>query len=162
MATSQRGDRFRVHAVVMADNDDSPDVPETPAGGGQQAAETSAQPEPVLPPDTAPPAQPVLVPRLRDRVWSFRAVLAVALATFLVGGLAGGAIVGLTRDDHPDRRGFVIMHGRDGAMPPGWRMPHRFRDGSPQWRWNDGQPPGPGTAPNGTPTNPTPSPTPKP
>jgi hypothetical protein len=27
-------------------------------------------------------------------------------------------------------------------MPPGWRMPHRFRDGGPQWRWNDGpQPP---------------------
>jgi hypothetical protein len=145
----------------MADNKDINEASEVPDGGEQPTAETTAQPDPVLPPETAAPAQPVLVPRLRDRAWSFRAMLAVAAATFLVGGLAGGAIVGLTRDDHPDRGRFMIMDGRDG-MPPGWRMPHRFRDGGPQWRWNDGPPPGSGTAPDGQPTNPTPSPTPKP
>lgn len=140
-----------MHAGDMAENDNDPGASER---GEQPTAETS----PVLPPDTPAPAQPVLVPRWRDRAWSFRAMLAVALATFLVGGIAGGVIVAATDDDHPDHGRFVIMPGD--RMPPGWRMPHRFRDGGPQWRWNDGQqPPGPGTAPDSTPS---PSPTPKP
>lgn len=147
----------------MADNDNDPGAPEAPeAPGTPESGEApTAETSPVIPPDAPAPARPVLVPRWRDRAWSFRAMLAVALATFLVGGLAGGAIVAMADDDHPDHGRFVIMPGgRGDRMPPGWRMPHRFRDGGPQWRWDDGpQPPGSGTAPDSTPS---PSPTPKP
>src|SRR5690349_17584400 len=116
---------------------------------------------PVLPADTAaqPASGPVLVPRLQDRVWSFRAMVAVALATLLIGGLAGGAIVAASDDDNDGHGRFLIgPRGQGDRLPPGLR--HRqFRDGGPQWRWNDGPPPpGRNVTPYGAPSPPTPSP----
>jgi hypothetical protein len=127
----------------MADNEDatgSPagdETPEPTAGsdvGAEATADTVSQP--VVPP--AGP-QPVLVTRWRDRAWSFRSMIAVALASLLVGGLAGGAIMAASGDD--DDRGHFRMgpYGPGGAMPPGWRGDGPgFNDGGPRWRWNDG------------------------
>ena len=109
-------------------------------------------PGPDAPSVDQPPVEPVLKTRWRDRAWTLRAMIAVAVATFLVGGLVGGAIVGATGDDHDGQR----MHrmgpwGPGMQRPPGWR--HRqFNEGRPQ------QPPG--MTPYGAPTAPTPSPAP--
>jgi len=88
-------------------------------------------------------------------------MIGVALASLLVGGLAGGAVVAASGDDDHGRVGFMRM-GPNGEMPPpGWRRqgPRRFDDGSPKWHRNDGpQPPETNTTPDDQPT-PTPSPT---
>ena len=117
----------------MADNDDvtgnaGPDVtpPEEPATG-----EPTTVSQPVAPGATT--ASPVLKTRWRDRAWSFRALLAVALAMFVIGGI-GGLVVGVAAAHHHDRNdGFYYRMGPGGGMPPGWRM-HR----GPGWRWDDG------------------------
>ena len=140
----------------MADNDEVSDTPEPEATPTEET-------RPVLPPEpvAAPPhatTTPVMKPRWRDRVWTFRAMLAVALATLVLGGVVGGTIVALADDDH-DERGYLRM-GPGDRMPPGWRGPRHFHDGGPGWRWNDGpQPPDGGTTPYGQPS---PSPTPTP
>jgi hypothetical protein len=140
------------------------------SGGTDHGATPEDETRPVLPPDrvadqtavTAPPT-PVMKPRWRDRVWSFRAMLAVALATLVLGGVVGGTIVAVADDDQGDHGRFRMgPGGRFERMPPGWRGPRQFHDGGPQWRWDDGPPPpGPGTTPYGTPspapTTPTPS-----
>jgi hypothetical protein len=85
----------------------------------------------VLPPDQdpRPPKQ-----RFADRLWSLRAVIAVALVSVILGGLAGAAIA--NAGDHDDRRG-----------------PMRFQRGGPtgpgggQWQWGDGPGHGPGDDP---------------
>ncbi|HET6167250.1 MAG TPA: hypothetical protein VFE07_10510 [Marmoricola sp.] len=138
----------------MADDEN---VAGTPHGDEAPTAATA----PIIPTDTPAPATgPVLVPRLRDRVWSFRAMLAVALATLLIGGIAGGAIVAVADDGNDGHSHFLMgPGGRADRMPPGWRMPRRFKDGGPQWRWNDGpQPPGGELTPYGQPSPPAPSP----
>ena len=106
----------------MADNDDVSDSP------GQDV-----------------PQQPVLKTRWRDRAWSFRAILAVTLASLLVGGLAGGAVVAASNgdDDHGHHR---MRPWGPGGGPGG------FRDGGPRWRWNDGPRPQPGLTPYGVPS----------
>jgi hypothetical protein len=118
------------------------ELPEAP-GAPDAAAATPAQ---------AVAEGPILKTRWRDRAWTLRAMIAVALATFLVGGLVGGVIVGAATADHDGPR----MHrmgpwGPGMQAPPGWR--HRqFEDGRPQ------RPPG--TMPYGAPTpTPTPAPT---
>lgn len=129
--------------VYMADNDDVSDGPDG---------------DPVAPPE-AP--GPVLKTRWRDRAWSFRAMIAVALATLLIGGLAGGTVVAMADDDHDGRRIHRMGPWGPGAqLPPGWRHRH-FNDGSPQWRWNDGpQPPDDMLTPSPRPEPPSASPSP--
>jgi hypothetical protein len=137
----------------MADDDN---VSGTPAGGEDATAETAQ-----VPPDAPePPAQPILVTRWRDRAWSFRAMVAVALATLLLGGIAGGAIVAVADDGNDGHSRFLIgPGGRADRMPPGWRGHRHFHDGGPQWRWNDGpRPPGgDDVTPYGQPSPPAPS-----
>ena len=72
----------------------------------------------VLPPDRDPVAGRQ---RFADRVWSLRAVIAVALASVILGGL-GGAALASAGDDNDDRgRHFQ----RGGPLPPGMQ---RFHD----------------------------------
>jgi hypothetical protein len=142
----------------MADNDD---VSETPEDAAAPVDDT----RPVLPPDTtedaaAPAAQPVLKTRWRDRAWSFRALLAVALATLVLGGVAGGAIVAASDDDHDGPGRFMMGPGGPGnRLPPGFRGHRRFDDGAPKWRWDEGPEQAPNVTPFGEPSPPTPSPT---
>lgn len=111
----------------MADNDD---VPASPDGDVNQVE--------------AAPA-PVLKTRWRDRAWSFKAMAAVAAASLLVGGIAGGTVVAVADDDRDDRRFRMGPFDRDGyRMPPGMmrRGPREFGDDDrPRWqdgpRWED-------------------------
>ena len=145
----------------MAENDNDDNGTGTPDSGDQPPARPDAEGAaptsvgPVVPPDQPAPAQPVLVTRWRDRAWSFQAMLAVAVATLLIGGIAGAAIVAVADDDdHDVRRGVFLVPGERGdRLPPGWRGPYRFRDGAP-WRGKDG----PGRPDEST--SPTPSPSP--
>ncbi len=84
---------------------------------------------------------------LRERTWSFRSVVAVALATLIVGGLGGAAIGALVDDDHDDRRqgrferaddrrGWQGRDGRERRGPGQWG-----RRGQGQGQWGrDGSP----------------------
>jgi hypothetical protein len=137
----------------MAENDD---VSGSPENSTENDAAMPEDTQPVLPPDPAPVTQqPVLVTRWRDRAWSFRAMLAVALATLVIGGIAGGTVVAVSGDD--DDHGYFRMGpgGPDGRMPPGMGQ-RRFHDGGPKWRWDDGSQDGPNMMPYGQPTPPTP------
>lgn len=140
----------------MAENDvpDSPDRGVDPAANApDQAAQTAERPA------AGPPggdSSPVLKTRWRDRAWSFRAMIAVALASVVIGGLAGGAVVAASGDDN-DREQRMGPWGPGGGMPPGWRErgPRDFRgDGGPRWRWEDGP-----REDDPTPQSPSPSPT---
>jgi hypothetical protein len=66
------------------------------------------QPQPVAPsaeqPDVQPDVQPTATQRFRERLWSLRAVVAVAPASVIVGGLGGAALANLA-DHGDDRRG---------------------------------------------------------
>ena len=147
-----------MHAGPMADNDDVPGSPDHDT--------TPEQTRPVLPPDPAvepTPARtapaPVMKARWRDRAWTFRDLVAVALATLLLGGIAGGTLVAVADDDH-DHRHFRMGPGGPGErMRPDWGGPRQFHDGGPQWRWKDGpRPPEGDLTPDQQPTAPTPSP----
>ena len=103
--------------------------------------------------------------RLQDRPWSFRAVIAVALASVIVGGLCGAAL-GANVSDGNDR-GFGpgqnrFQRGGPGG-PPGM-MDGRRQDRLEQWQqrreqgqrqW--GQDSQPGVPPSRLPSPPTPS-----
>ncbi|MCW2783785.1 MAG: hypothetical protein JWP74_302 [Marmoricola sp.] len=65
---------------------------------------------------------PILVPRLRDRAWSLRSLLAVGLASLLIGGAGGATIVAATHDDHSPR---FLRVGGPGGFERG-RGVHRF------------------------------------
>jgi hypothetical protein len=143
----------------MADNDDVPGSPDRdvePAENTAPAApEEPTVAQPVIPAE--PAAAPILKTRWRDRAWTFQALLAVALAALLIGGIAGGVIVAAAGDDRDDHgRVFMGPGGPGNGMPPGWKH-HRFNDGGPQWRWDDG-PEAPDLTPYGQPTPPTPTP----
>ena len=144
----------------MADDDEvsgGPDRDPTPETGPVLPNDPAAEPVAMA----GAPA-PVMKPRWRDRVWTFRDLLAVAVAMLLLGGVVGGTVVAVA-DDHGDQARFRMgPGGRFERVPPGWRGPRQFHDGGPRWRWNDGpQPPGGGVTPYGTPspqpTPPTPS-----
>jgi hypothetical protein len=138
----------------MTENTDAADG--SPDRGATPPEQPAAEPTSAAPLSGPAVAAPVLKTRWRDRAWSFRALLAVALATLIIGGV-GGLVVGAAAARHHDRHdGFYHRLGPGGGpgMGPGWRM-----RGGPGWRWDDGngQPfGGPGTA---QPTPSTPSPT---
>jgi hypothetical protein len=148
----------------MAENDEGPggtDRPEAPpepaaATAPDEPAPTATQP--VIPPERA--AAPVLKTRWRDRAWSFRAMIAVAVASVLVGGVAGGTIVAASGDDHDRDHYRMGPWGPGGQVPPGWRGPQQD-DRGPRWHWddNDMMPDQPLT-PYGQPSPTTPSPSP--
>jgi hypothetical protein len=158
-----------MHAGGMAEKDEvsgkpsgdaTPPDPASPSAGSSDT-DSPDDGRPVLPPDpdqaAAPTTQPVLKTRWRDRVWSFRAMLAVAAATLVIGGVAGGSIVALADDGHDHHGRFWT--GPGDRVPPGWRDPRRFEDGGPRWHRDDGpQPPDGDVTPQPTPT-PTPPPT---
>lgn len=124
----------------MAENDDAPQSPAADASTGttaEQAAQTTAQ-QPV----TEPPAPARAATRFRDTLWTFRSVVAVAIATFLIGGVGGALVMAAADDDGPDRVrvGFMRGPGDDGGY---WRGPFRHDgpDGDgPRWRWDDDAP----------------------
>src|SRR6187401_282326 len=67
--------------------------------------------------------------RLRDRLWSFRALIAVALASVIVGGLGGAALASVSGEDDS---GFGPGHNRLQRGGPG--VPPQMRDGRRQDR----------------------------
>ena len=142
----------------MADNDAVPGSADHDATPTEETAAVPPQDPATEPAAATTSPGPVMKARWRDRAWTFRAVLAVALATLVLGGVVGGTIVAVA-DDHDGQGRFRVgPGGRFERMPPGWRGPRQFHDGGPQWRWNDGpQPPGQGVTPYGTPS---PQPTP--
>lgn len=118
----------------------------------------------VLPPDQEPPEPRQ---RLQDRLWSFRSVIAVALASVIVGGLGGAALASVAQDD--DERRFGPGQGRfnrgDPDGPSGM-MDDRRRERMKQWRderglgqRQRGQDGPPGVPPSGLPTPIRPTPT---
>ena len=144
----------------MADDESVPGTPEA-AVPPEPASEPPAAVEPV------PAPAPVLKTRWRDRAWTFRAMLAVAAASLVIGGVAGG-VIGATAggdDDHGDYR--MGPGGPGMKMPPGWRHrgPGFDGPGGPQWRWDEGPQQAPSMTPYGgstpsaptTPSTPTPS-----
>src|ERR1700712_5446367 len=108
-----------------------------------------------------PPDRPAAAPRERfvDRLWTFRALIAVALASVILGGLAGAALA--SAGDHNDRRGGPMRFQRGGGPmgPPGSRQwgngPGSGRGNDPMPRWR-----GPGQFGNGQGTPPGVQPTP--
>lgn len=86
--------------------------------------EGTAHQETVPPAEEHPPKQ-----RWTDRVWGFRAVVAVALASVIIGGLGGAALANLGGRDGNDRTGPGFGHqfrggpgqgrGPNGFVPPG-------------------------------------------
>jgi hypothetical protein len=95
--------------MTEQNNDDTAPLPASPP----PAEETrTLPPDPVLsaPAAAGPPAPPP-GPRFRDKLWSLRAVIAVALASVLLGGAGGAAIANLTNGN-----------GNDGRMGPGNRF----------------------------------------
>jgi hypothetical protein len=146
----------------MTENDDvsgKPEDVETPVESATVPSTPPAQPGP-------PAREPVLKTRWRDRAWTFRSMVAVALASLVIGGVAGG-VIGATAD-HGDRHDRMERMGRMGPWGPGhgpgWRRDRGFDGGGPGWRGNGPQAPGmtpygvpaPATPPN--PTAPAPSP----
>ena len=90
----------------MTDKTNEPDP--TPAD------ETPADPAPAPAPQPAPLAEPKT--RWRDRAFGFRGVLAVALASLILGGV-GGAAIGVVASGDGDRHGPGRMEFRDGDRP---------------------------------------------
>jgi hypothetical protein len=152
----------------MAEYDDEPGGTDRP-GAAPEPADAAAPDEPtptvthpVIPPE--PASAPVLKTRWRDRAWSFRAMIAVAVASVLVGGVAGGAVVAAAGNDNERDHGYFRMGpgGPGGPMGPGWRGrgPGQLDKGGPGWRWDDNDAtPGQGSTP-GAPNVPAPSPSP--
>ena len=88
----------------------------------------------VIPPDREPSGPKE---RFVDRLWSLRAVIAVALAAVILGGLAGAALAN-AGDDHDDR--FRMRPGMGpGGGPRGLQPGQPQRPpGADQWYWRDG------------------------
>jgi len=105
-----------------------------------------------------PQQAPVLKTRWRDRAWTFRSMIAVAIASLLVGGIAGGTVVAVSGDDHDRYHYRMGPWGPGMRVPPGWRNPRRFDDGGPRWRWDDRAPDNPMNPQPPSPTPPTASP----
>lgn len=101
--------------------------------------------------------------RFSDRAWSLRAVIAIALVSVILGGLAGAALA--SAGDDRDDRGMHFRRG--GPMPPGMqRFDERRREfmerrkefmdrrGYGHRQWSPGFPDGPSPS---RPPRPTPS-----
>ena len=96
--------------------------------GAEGVRMTDEQTTPADPTPAPSPASPAATPektRLRDRALGFRAVLAVALAALILGGL-GGAAIGVVSSGGDEQRG--PGGGRHGFQPgpgqgPGGGLP---------------------------------------
>lgn len=100
----------------MEENTSENEPAETPTEGagdaGAAAPDAPATAETAEPAATAPPTEV----RLRDRVWSFRSILAVGIASLLLGGAGGAGIVAAT-EGHGDHERFARFgFGPDGGM----------------------------------------------
>ena len=84
-----------------------------------RTVESTASQQTVPPAAERPPRQ-----RWTERLWGLKAVIAVAVASVIIGGLGGAAVAGLG-DRHGDRQG-------DGRTGPGFG--HQFRGGPGQGR----------------------------
>ena len=141
---SQPADRNGSHTGDMSENESA--GPEAP---------TAAVPPTPDREQSAPPTQPVTSaqppgPRLRDTVWNFRSMLAVAFASLVIGGAAGSAITALASDDDgPDRVRIANFDGRGPGMRHGPFDNGPFRrfdrDGGPDLQQGPGQMPRPST-----------------
>jgi len=116
-----------------------------------------SRPTPPPDPDPAPAKQ-----RLRDRLWSLRAVIAVALASVIIGGLGGAALANVAQDDDERRFPGQGRFDRGGPGGPPGLMKERRRERMEEWRrgmgqrqWGQDGPPG--VPPSGLPTPPTPT-----
>lgn len=108
----------------------------TPAGEHDDAAEasTGAETEVFVPEQPQPQAEAAPVAAgtsFRDRVWSFRAMLAVGVAALLIGGAGGAGIVAATSggDDHRGPRIGRFAEGPGGRGGHG--LGHRRNGGGP-------------------------------
>ena len=139
---------------IAAHHEGVSDVPpESRPASSAEPPETEPDPHStrVLPPDRPAPAARE---RFVDRLWSFRALIAVALASVILGGLAGAALANIGDED--ERRGPGRFHRMGPMGPPGhqqwqWRGPRD--DQMPRW-----QVPPPGGPGQPTPSPPTPTP----
>jgi hypothetical protein len=102
----------------MSDATNEPDP--TPAG--------ATAPDPAPDPAPEPPAETRT--RWRDRAFGFRGVVAVALATLILGGVGGAAIGVVASGDGHDHQGPARLEFRDGDRPthggpgmPGFGVP---------------------------------------
>ncbi len=139
-----------------------PDAQPTQALPAEGAAGHTAE-QTAVPPENPPAKQ-----RLRDRLWSFRAVIAVALASVIIGGLGGAALANVSEGGNDGRRGPGGF-GRGGpggpGGPPGMmnRGPHGRNQlpngGMGQRRWDDRMPRVRPDEPDALPTPPIPTPT---
>jgi hypothetical protein len=128
--------------------------------GSTPAPPPAASPDPDANATQAVPAvQPAEKQRLRDRLWSFRAVIAVALASVIVGGLGGAALANVSNNDEDGRFGPGAGRFNRGG-PPGMdrgpldRKQFPDRRGMGQRQWGQG-----GVPPVPMPTPAPPSPT---
>jgi hypothetical protein len=103
-----------------------------PGSSALPPPDPDASPTQALPAQGAPvpPGSQPASPRLRDRVWSLRAVIAVALASVIIGGLGGAALANVADDDGDVRRGPGGFQRGGPGGPPG------MDDGRPQDRRN--------------------------
>ncbi len=139
-----------------------PEPTPTQAIPAQQAADQPVGP-PVGPPVGSPVGPPVGPPadkqRLRDRLWSFRALIAVALASVIVGGLGGAALASVADNGNDGRRGPGQFNRGGGFGGPGMmnRGPRNGRQNGQQGFDRRGTGPrqfGQDDAPDGQPSGP--------
>ncbi|MCW2753254.1 MAG: hypothetical protein JWQ32_665 [Marmoricola sp.] len=81
---------------------------------------TAERVAPTAPEVAAPVPARVPGPRLRDQVWSFRSLLAVGIASLLLGGAGGAGIVAATTGDGHGDRIARFAGGPDGRRGPGF------------------------------------------
>jgi hypothetical protein len=128
LAGTQRTDRYGGDAGSMAENEVPEEHPEVEAVVAEPVPAEST-------PATVPAAASVAVPvKFRDRIWSTRAMIAVAIATLLLGGVGGAAIAHHGNERHrmvkfegPGGRGF---EGNGGRGMGGYGGPGTFGNGS--------------------------------
>jgi len=150
MAGSQDNHRFRAHDGDMTEL--PPDSRPVPPPDGE------ATPTQAIPAEGTTATAPKQ--RFRDRVWGLRAMIAVALASVILGGLAGAALGSF--GDHGDEGRFGPGHGRfqrGGPMGPPGMMRWKERQDFKQWQRDQQGPPGvPPSPPTPAPTPATPTP----
>jgi len=99
----------------------------------ERQVDSTASQETVPPAAEQPPRQ-----RWTDRLWGLKAVIAVALASVIIGGLGGAAVAGLRDRNGDDRTGPGFGHqfrggpgqgrGPRGFVPPGQLKMHDHGD----------------------------------
>lgn len=122
---------------------DQPPAPEEPAatdpgtadpGPADQDADTAPLPaQPQAAPRPEPAASPSQVPAWRDRVLGLRGIVAVAIASLIVGGLGGFALGRIGDQDDEWRRGGMGWHHGPGGMPDRGEQGRGPHQGPPGW-----------------------------